>query len=392
MANTLTVSLSGILVWSVALVPLMDRLAGRIRLAESLIVFSFLIISQGGISKRAFIPAGIICLLAVSVLVSERSLFDESPRQFISLLLSASFFYLVCNLNTPKPMKKFFVALVLIGTFNSLILIFSSAAPDVFSFLVWETSEAGRKVAGVRLPFVRSAGMFNHYAYNAGFTIASLFAATRLIKDRYPLILVKPMIIIMLFGLIFSQSRLSWIVVALYAAFILVYLQHHSLGIKKILIRAFLLAILCAVVVNLFAIIHTLVSVKTNTVYARLDQIAVGLQIFLESPVLGSGYQSYFSNNPSHVMHNGLVIILYSGGIIGMLLFLVIVFIPVLASLRRQHLRTEVLFLTCGGIFVMMASSGVSFYSIWLLFGLCYLIVFYERKPRPVQAVGFTHN
>ena len=122
---------------------------------------------------------------------------------------------------------------------------------------------------------------------------------------------------------------------------------------------------------HLIAVWELIISIKSSNFDSRMNQISIGVRIFSENIFFGGGYSEYFKYTDKHVLHNMVVTILSSNGLLGIILFFIINITIVLVHLRSKEF-VQILVCFFAIHLVLNASSGLSFYSFWLFIGVAY--------------------
>jgi hypothetical protein len=361
------------LLFFIVLIPVLDRIFLAYkedyvtqRLADILIIFLTLYVllkdNRWHILDKGLFTV-LTSILLLSLLFFATDLSQISARQSISLILSAMYVYLVVFISSKYSLNKFIKYSLWVFFLNCVVVIVVGIFPDIFSFLVMKMSNYGRNVLGYQLPFVRNAGLFNHYGYFAVGLLASLFMleyARQMNRIKLPVYVLYWATCYV--AVIVSQSRAALIGLIFTSTILFIYKVKIS-NMYKFLIVIFLLVLFFD---DLLSLWNSFVNIKAATFDQRLYQINIGLSILEKSPFFGGGYSVYFQENDVHVLHNMFVNILSSVGIVGF-----VVFIFMNASLIFMNKSNNMKFIAAiflsGSHLVLLASSGLSFYTFWLV-------------------------
>jgi len=374
-------------IWILSLIPIFDRIFVMFndqyitqRLADILVILiaSYILIKSRFLIRKD-IGVFIILIFGIGILFFIRDSSLLSIRQSISIGLSAIYVYsivLVMRLSSQQQAYIYFArAIVLISFLNSILIILVGLYPAIFSSVVGEISMSGRTVLDYRLPFVRNAGLFNHYGYYGAFLITSLLMLFFL--RTYKIIgIVKGFLIhtALFSAAIVSQSR---VVVMVYTScLLLMILINLGIRLKYLILIGFVTAVFF--VNDILSLWDFIVSIKQNSFDSRMDQISMGLNIFSENILLGGGYSEYFKNADGHVLHNMPMTLISSIGLIGMMLFIVVNVTPIFRNHRHPMFAISLVAFVSVHM-ILMASSGLSFYSFWMFIGLYYAIPNFKK-------------
>ena len=356
-----------------ALIPLIDRVLADFRMAEIFIILTILYQSKKRIGSSIIITFLLITAFGFLSLLSG-GVNEYSVKFFVSINFALCYLVLInlqINQNDALALLK---AIVLATTLHSIILIISSMNAGFLPSLIYAQSEVGRQLFDVRLPFVRTAGLFNHYGYNTAYTLGGLFSIIILRNLGYFKRIHLFYFSVNIVALFMSQSRLSWVVILCLILYLVFDFRRYVLIYVRSIFWISTIFLLYSLYINHELIWELLVSVKRLSVTVRFEQIETGIKLFQSSPLFGVGYAAYFAFEHEHVLHNGWIILLYSTGIFGLGLFIIGIIHPLIYNSKSNQLGFALLFIFLAAL-VMSTTSGLGFLSVWMLFGLAQLAV-----------------
>ncbi len=177
--------------------------------------------------------------------------------------------------------------------------------------------------------------------------------------------------VVMVAGGVVTQSRSTWIGLILFAfcwAYYAPMLRPDGPA-RTAFSRAALLAVAAVLAAApLFYLFRTFIVMHEKTYLARIYLSRLALEMVQDAPLLGRGYGS-FAGEAGKVVHNMFILVLYGTGLVGLLLFLVVVFVPFL-WVRGSRDRAWAWALGVPTMFSASTASALSFYSLWLVIGL----------------------
>jgi O-antigen ligase len=257
-------------------------------------------------------------------------------------------------------------------------------------------SRVGRELGDYQIPFTRRSGLFEVYSYLGSYVaigyVFSLIGALRgkvlqVTKSKLSLSLM-----IILAGVFLTQSRSTWMafLVGTIVTCVIVYRPGYERKevkmLKQVTFIFLLVLIVLAPIANPFSFVDRSVTwvmeMNPTNVHGRLDQVKVGLDLWLESPLLGSGKDSFKQASPtgSLVLHNMWINILVQHGLVGLLVFVTVFLIPVLMNfsiLGSRRWGKKYRYISSGLIGGIACISieesfapGLAHQSIWLALGV----------------------
>lgn len=362
---------------TVCAIPLLDRVFGApgqyYHIADITImcVALFLMPYVASVKKSTMVWILIFMFFAFTTLLGGTTVTVLSVRQFLSLLLAGVYVFSIITIARKTGVAFLMKWIVIISMVNSVFTILIGIFPNILQSLVFEISEHGRSLGGEKLPFVRNIGFFNHYGYGAAFLLlalgSTLFLSAGRIGRREVLVF-----IVILSSFVVTQSRAIWIAALLLISLMILFLPdlqgaqyRRIVWLRKALF--ILLAFASLPIMNVA--FDLLVAMKSATFYNRIAAIFVGLDLFATNPLLGAGYGAYFAIEESGAaLHNMYITVLYSTGLMGIIPFVLLMFLP-LYKLHRKSFRAWGMITFLPILLVLSASSGLSFYSLWLAIG-----------------------
>ena len=336
----------------------------------------------------AFFYLTVLSALFVSL---ESLYFEKAVHQAVSLLFAGLYLMLVASMKSLQQVFFLFKAVLIAAVVNAVITIIAGKFPSILDGLVYKHSLFGRDMLGFSLPFVRNAGLLNHYGYNAAFQITALFLLLILmelgeIKRSLGIIIA----LVEFFALLVTQSRATWLAFFVFASFTLVRYMINAKSVKKMAYIGVFIALIAVTTYMFLPAFEWLINIKARSFYERIDQYREGIEYFLDSPIFGSGFGVYFATSPDHVLHNGWITILYSTGLVGISIFLIVWTLP-LFRVKMFETRMRVVSLILPIAVIISASSGLSYYSVWLALGIVYLFAI-NRKYAFTKGRGKSTN
>lgn len=108
---------------------------------------------------------------------------------------------------------------------------------------------------------------------------------------------------------------------------------------------------------------ETNISERTRSDKIRLNNILWGIDKFTERPIIGHGTGSYLRNNPDNkVAHNFVITLLYENGIIGLLLFVLLLIKIRPPSLKNEFFQTYLFMTFIFGMLFIEVLAKLPFY------------------------------
>ena len=312
---------------------------------------------------------GIVTIIAVfAFMFFLRDTTILSFRQSVAILLMGLYFLAIVEVARLGEVYHLAKAIVLICAFNSILTILIGFFPEPLDFLISERTLTGRSIAGFKMPFVRNAGLFNHYGYAATYMAASVLMSVLLVRaGKLSTLAFYSFLILILLTVVVMQSRSSLLSVGLLV--VATISLRLNISLKQLSLIA--LIVLSIFFNEILILWETLISIKESTFQGRLDQIDIGLNIFLSDPVFGGGYSAYFEYSNGHVLHNMLINIISSVGLLGLLVFILINLWSV-SGARMSGLFSYAVVTFSAIHLILSATSGLSFYSLWMFFAMVY--------------------
>jgi len=159
-------------------------------------------------------------------------------------------------------------------------------------------------------------------------------------------------ILLMFFSILISGSRSSLMAVLIG---VLVYYTYNLrvLGRKAFVVLSAALATLLA------AVGYRLASLRFRTVYQRLNQNRVAIELTLDQPLTGVGWQKVFPTYLDKVIHNTPLNYFVSSGLFGGFIFLFALLYPALFSLRMllNHPRYPMKIITMMALWAVIVTE-----------------------------------
>jgi len=331
------------------------------------------------INIRLLIPIFLSTFLPFLFIFTEIT--EASLRQAVSLCLSIVYVFLIVACIERCGLIRFGKFVIWLSGLNCFFIVLTGFFPEVFSFLLSNFSQEGREVLGYKLPFIRNAGFYNHYAYFGVSLLGALLVfeymrkVSEVGKVHYFLYW-----ILSYSAVIVSQSR----VVLIGLLFVHLLLFSYKVKISFVYKLTSILALLIIFNIEIFEMWNMLIEIKKGTFDQRLDQINIGFNIFAENPIFGSGYSSFSEENPDQVLHNIFFNILSSIGLVG-LSFFILMNLSLLYIQKYRYERHIVAIFLFGMYIILSGSSGLSFYSLWQVVAIAIAIAIHSKRANNLK-------
>ena len=388
-----------------AILPFLDRTLSELILGTRAISIADMMIPPlfigALIEFRNGYPKRLLSFLFLIVLLSGLFILGEtregpqyiSIRQGISILLAGAYAAAVALYIGKFGYRTLFRLIIALALFNSILTILAGFYPDLFSDFLYRVTEAGRSFAGIRLPFVRNSGLFGHYGYHGAYILLAI-AALYILKSDQAIEWRFPWLIVLLMAIVVTQSRATWISTVILFFGLLVLKPYVPLsGVHRMRHMWTILLMICVPFLALFAmnLVEYLVEARERTFYSRLSSFEDALHLFLDSPILGKGYGAYYIAEQTHVLHNMTITVAYSTGVVGLALFMLLLFRPLFWSMPAST-RAVLVSLMLSVYVLLNASSGLSYYSLWLNVGVVMGFGFLHRRTLQARSHARLHS
>jgi O-antigen ligase len=372
--DSATLRLTGLILCGVPILDTAFAAQGKsLRLAEAAIVGVGALVVPYVLRIDKWIMTWVVFLIVLCSLFMVGEFESDSgfaSRQALSLLACGIYVLEIYFISKALGLSFLLKCIIILAILNGLLTLVVGFFPGHFGFLVSNISETGRSIGEIKLPFVRNVGLFNHYGYSAAYMLLAAGSNLLLSRGRFK---AKTMLVffIIISSAIVTQSRATWVSVLLFTVLCFFYLPEFrgKMNPRYLMARKTVLcAILLLSVPVFYRVFMILVEIKRTTFFARIDQFALGLNLFYENAFFGSGYGKYYEFATGSPIHNMFVTVLYSTGAVGFSVFIVMLLMP-LALLRRGCMRAWGVTVLLPISLVLSASSGLSYYSFWLAIG-----------------------
>jgi hypothetical protein len=189
-------------------------------------------------------------------------------------------------------------------------------------------------------------------------------------------------------SLLVSQSRSSILALSVSLGFYIIYAIQEQ--IQRDIVRPLFTLVPCAGV--FFGL--SLAAFNPSSVYARLDQIEVGIGVFLDNILFGIGWNNFYPDYYSrHIIHFTPLNYFVFTGIIGGIAYIFTLIYPVLVTTRGiiiQKRYSKLGFLIFGmyiGILIELFLYRKTPSSHHMILGFLLMIVFTPNLPRPSELI-----
>lgn len=295
---------------------------------------------------------------------------DKSAGFYLwfKLLEAIGLFFVIVNSNI-KPAKLLW-PLALSATTQGLIASWQFASQTInASTLLGIASHYAGNYGGIVIEtasgrWLRAYGTFGHPNLLGGFCAVGLIAILILSQNKKQLFFLGSLAIISTSGLFFSFSRSAWLATLA----MIIFLALITLASKQS--KRFFITLIPIIItaITLIFLFYPLLFTRTDfhnrlekqSILQRLTQAEQARQIILEKPLLGRGLSNYTRHlrelnqkTPAYDLqpvHNIYLLTTAELGIIGLLLFLIIIGLTISSSIKLNNLIYLSLPLTLFGI------------------------------------------